>query len=279
MSSFTRKVAVVTGAGSGIGRALASGLAGRGARLAIADWDERGLHDTAELLRSRGTEVLPVTLDVSERDAVAAFAAQVAERFGVVHQVYNNAGIAGGALTIAETDYEAFERVLAVNLWGVVHGTKEFLPHLIASGDGHVVNVSSLNGFMAQPRLAPYITSKFAVRGFTEALRTEMLAARLPVAVTVVHPGGVRTNITRSAYGPGSAAIPAEHLKRVEVYERRLFRTSPEDAARIILRAVERKKPRVLIAQAHSVDRLVRLLPASYPRQVVSWGRRMFGEW
>ena len=279
MTGFAGKVAVVTGAGSGIGRALVLALAERGARLAIADWAEDGLRETEALLRARGADPLVARVDVADRAALSAFAARVAGHFGVVHQVYNNAGIAGGGPTIAETEYEAFEQVLAVNLWGVIHGTKAFLPHLIASGDGHVVNISSLNGFMAQPRLAPYVTSKFAVRGFTEALRTEMLAARLPVAVTVVHPGGVRTGITRSAYGPRGAPIPAEHLARVQVYERRLFRTSAEDAARIILNGVERRKGRVLIAQARAVDRLVRLLPESYPRLVVSWGRRMFGEW
>jgi NAD(P)-dependent dehydrogenase (short-subunit alcohol dehydrogenase family) len=279
VSSFTDKVAVVTGAGSGIGRALALGLAQRGARLAIADWDDGGLQATAERLRARGSQPLAVVVDVADRSAVAALAAHVVEHFGVVHQVYNNAGIAGVGASIADTDYAAFERVLGVNLWGVVHGTKEFLPHLIASGDGHVINVSSLNGFMAQPGLAPYITSKFAVRGFTEALRAEMLAARLPVAVTVVHPGGVRTNIARSAYGPGAGSMPAEHLDRIATYERKLFRTSADDAARIILTGVRRKKGRVLIAQARAVDRLVRLLPESYPRHVVAWGRRLFGEW
>src|SRR4051794_11400431 len=279
MSSFAGKVAVVTGAGSGIGRALAVGLAERGARLAIADWDANGLDDTAQQLLARGADTLSTRVDMSDRGAVAEWAADVARHFGVVHQIYNNAGIAAGGPLIAETDYDGFERVLAVNLWGVVHGTKEFLPHLVASGAGHVINVSSLNGFMAQPGLAPYVTSKFAVRGFTEALRTEMLAARLPVAVTVVHPGGVRTNIARSAYGHDVSTIPAEHLNRIATYERRLFKTSAEEAARIILTAVERKKGRVLIAQARAVDRLVRLLPESYPRHVVAWGRRLFGEW
>ncbi|WP_210505897.1 SDR family oxidoreductase [Naasia sp. SYSU D00057] len=279
MGGFAGKVVVVTGAGSGIGRALALALAERGARVAIADWFEDGLRETEALLRELGADPVVGVADVADRASVSAFADQVVERFGVVHQVYNNAGIAGGGPTIAETGYEAFEQVLAVNLWGVINGTKEFLPHLIASGDGHVVNVSSLNGFMAQPRLGPYITSKFAVRGFTEALRTEMLAARLPVAVTVVHPGGVRTGIARSAYGPQREPISAEHLQRVQVYERRLFRTSADDAARTILRGVERRKGRVLIAQARAIDRLVRLLPEWYPRVVVSWGRRMFGEW
>ncbi|WP_286276743.1 SDR family NAD(P)-dependent oxidoreductase [Naasia aerilata] len=270
---------MVTGAGSGIGRALADALAGHGARLAIADWDRSGLEETARLIETAGGEVLASRVDVSDRAAVAAFAREVVARFGVVHQVYNNAGIAGGGTTVAHTGYEAFERVLGVNLWGVIHGTKEFLPHLIASGDGHVVNVSSLNGFLAQPGLAPYVTSKFGVRGFTEALRTEMLAEGLPVAVTVVHPGGVRTNIARSAYGPGGADIPAEHLERVRVYEERLFRTPAEEAARLILAAVARKRGRVLIAQAAAVDRLVRLFPESYPRLVVTWGRRLFGSW
>ncbi len=276
MTYFTGKVAVVTGAGSGIGRALALGLAGRGARLAIADVDEPGLDATAAALRSNGAEVHSARLDVSDRSAVAGFAADVVSRFGVVHQVFNNAGITGGSQTILDMDYSVIERVLDVNLWGVIHGTKEFLPHIIASGDGHVVNISSLNGIMAQPRLGAYVASKFAVRGFTETLRTEMIAAGFPVAVTVVHPGGVKTNITRSGMEPGRE-LSAEEQRRRDVYEKKLFTTSADDAARIILEGVSRKKGRVLIGQATGIDRLVRFNPEGYPRTVVAWSKRTFG--
>ena len=275
MTYFTNKVAVVTGAGSGIGRALALGLAGRGARLAIADLNDAGLAETADLLRAQGAEVFSSRLNVSDRDAVAAFAKEVTAHFGVVHQIYNNAGIGGGAETINDTPYDTFEAVLAVNLWGVIHGTKEFLPHVIASGDGHVINISSLNGIMAQPRLGAYVASKFAVRGFTETLRTEMIAADLPVAVTVVHPGGVKTNIAKPP--DDASGLTPEARKRSEVYEKKLFKTTADAAAATILDGVARKKGRVLIGQATSVDRLVRLIPERYPALVVAWSKRTFG--
>jgi NAD(P)-dependent dehydrogenase (short-subunit alcohol dehydrogenase family) len=198
MSSVRGKVAVVTGAGSGIGRQLALELAKRGARLALSDVDEVGLGETADRAGALGAEVHTARLDVSDRAAVEAYATAVAERFGVVHQVYNNAGVAGGG-AVLDTDWAEYDRVLSINLFGVLHGTKAFLPHLVASGDGHVVNVSSLNGIMGQGRMTAYCTSKFGVRGFTESLRAELLAAGHPVQVSVVHPGGVRTNIATAA--------------------------------------------------------------------------------
>ncbi|TDN87728.1 SDR family NAD(P)-dependent oxidoreductase [Microbacterium sp. BK668] len=270
--SFEGKVAVVTGAGSGIGRALAVGLAARGARLAVSDIDAERLTATSAMLSRTGADVLAETLDVGDRVAVDAHAARVAEHFGVVHQLYNNAGIATASTFVDDTPVAEFERVFAVNLWGVIHGTQAFLPHLITSGDGHVVNVSSLNGFMAQPRMAPYVTSKFAVRGFTEALRTEMIGRGLPVAVTVVHPGGVRTNIASSV-----PARSADDRHRAAVYEQKLFRTSAEEAARQILDAVARRRGRVLIGQARRVDRLVRALPSAYPPLIAAWTKRTFG--
>lgn len=273
MTGFAGKVAVVTGAGSGIGRALALELGARGARLAISDIDSGRVARASALLRSSGVDVLAASLDVGDRDAMHAHAADVAAHFGVVHQLYSNAGIATRATFVDATPPEEYERILRVNLWGVIHGTQAFLPHLIASGDGHVVSVSSLNGFMAQPRMAPYVTSKFAVRGFTEALRTEMIAQNLPVAVTVVHPGGVRTNIAAAG-----AHLTADEARRAEIYDAKLFTTSAQDAARIIVRGVARKRGRVLIGQARGVDRLVRALPSIYPRLVVEWSRRTFGE-
>ncbi|GAB2634001.1 SDR family NAD(P)-dependent oxidoreductase [Streptomyces capparidis] len=282
MSSVTEKVAVVTGAGSGIGRALALGLARRGARLALSDVDERSLAGTAEAAERLGAPVLAARLDVADRDAVERHAAAVAGHYGTVHQIYNNAGIAGASTTVLDSDYAAFDRVLAVNLLGVVHGTKAFLPHLIASGDGHVVNVSSLNGFMAQARLSAYCASKFAVRGFTEALRAEMLLAGHPVRVTVVHPGGVRTNIATAALREAQRAgidVPASERARVRVYDEKLLRMPADKAAAIILRGVERGRPRVLVgSDARTVDLLVRLAPRRYPRLATRFERKVFGD-
>jgi NAD(P)-dependent dehydrogenase (short-subunit alcohol dehydrogenase family) len=154
MGSFDGKVAVVTGAGSGIGRELAISLARRGAHLAISDVNEEGLNGTAQRVGAIGEKPHLEVLDVSDRSAVQRYRSSVVAHHGTVHQIYNNAGVAGGAAAVVECDYEAYERVIAINLWGVINGTKEFLPHLIESGDGHVINISSLNGLMAQASMS-----------------------------------------------------------------------------------------------------------------------------
>ena len=281
-STFNQKVAVVTGAGSGIGRALAEGLAGRGARLALSDVNEAGLDEAAAAARALGATVHTARLDVSDRDAFGTYAQAVAGHYGVVHQVYNNAGIAGETRPLAESSYRVFDQVLGVNLWGVIYGTREFLPHLLASGDGHVVNISSLNGFLGQPSMTAYCTSKFGVRGFSEALRAEMHAGGHPVRVTVVHPGGVQTNISTAALagaGPLSAADRTRAERRARIYNEHLLKMPPADAARIILDGVAAGKERILVGRdAAATDVLVRALPALYSRLVAWWERRTFGE-
>jgi NAD(P)-dependent dehydrogenase (short-subunit alcohol dehydrogenase family) len=278
MSGFEGRVAAVTGAGSGIGRALAVALARRGAKLALSDVDEAGLAETARL--AQGAEVHQARLDVADRTAFEAYAAEVAAHYGRVNQVYNNAGIAFSR-TVLESEWSDYERVLGVNLWGVIHGTKAFLPHLIASGDGHVVNISSLNGFMAQGEMSHYVSSKFAVRGFTETLRMEMLAEGHPVRVTSVHPGGVKTNIADKALEAArdlGMEVTAEHEQRRRVYNEKLLRMSPDEAAEIILRGVERNRPRVLVGNdARLVDLMVRAFPAGYVRAVLASTKRLTG--
>ncbi|MEU6466560.1 SDR family oxidoreductase [Streptomyces sp. NPDC046976] len=282
MSTVTGKVAVVTGAGSGIGRSLAAELARRGARLALSDIDGSGLAETVAQVRSLGAEVHTARLDVSDRAAVESYATTVAEHFGVVHQVYNNAGIGGGGGSVLETDWSVYDRTIAINLFGVVHGTKAFLPHLIASGDGHVVNISSLNGIMAQPTLSAYCAAKFGVRGFTETLRTEMLAGRHPVRVSVVHPGGVRTNIATAALDAARGRgieIPARQLARARVYNDKLLKMPARQAATIILDGVEAGRPRILVGRdAQVADLLVRLFPRLSPKLTVLFERRLFGK-
>jgi NAD(P)-dependent dehydrogenase (short-subunit alcohol dehydrogenase family) len=280
MSTVRGKVAVVTGAASGIGRQLALELARRGARVAVSDVDDLGLGDTADRVKALGADVHAGHLDVSDRAAVQSYSAVVAGHFGVVHQVYNNAGIASLGGSVLDADWAAYDRTLAVNLFGVIHGTKAFLPHLIASGDGHVVNVSSLNGFMGQPSLADYCAAKFGVRGFTESLRGEMLAAGHPVQVSVVHPGGVRTNIATAGlrhadlHGGGATA---QTVARARTYNEKLLRMPAEQAARIVIDGVEGGKPRILVgSDAKAVDLLVRLVPRSYPRLTALVERRLF---
>jgi NAD(P)-dependent dehydrogenase (short-subunit alcohol dehydrogenase family) len=280
MSSLGGKVAVVTGAGSGIGRELAIGLARRGARVAISDVDEKGLNGTAERLTALEAKPHVDLLDVSDRSAVQTYASSVAAHYGVVHQIYNNAGVAGGAVPVVDCDYDTYERIIAINLWGVIHGTKEFLPYLIESREGHVVNVSSLNGIMAQASMSAYCTTKFAVRGFTESLRAELLSAGHPVCVTLVHPGGIKTNIATAAITEAErtgAEITEQQRQRAKAYNEKLLKMSPQRAARIILDGVEANRTRVLVGKdAKGVDLLVRLVPRYYHRLAMWWEQRTF---
>ncbi|MGZ4530573.1 MAG: SDR family NAD(P)-dependent oxidoreductase [Mycobacterium sp.] len=261
MQGFAGKVAVITGAGSGIGQALAVELARSGARLAISDIDIEGLAGTEEQLKAIGTPVKTDRLDVTEREAVLAYADAVNDHFGTVNQIYNNAGIAFNG-DVEVTAFKDIERVMDVDFWGVVNGTKAFLPHLIASGDGHVVNISSLFGLFAVPTQAAYNSAKFAVRGFTEALRQEMVLAKRPVKVTTVHPGGIKTNIARNMTATEGFDI-AEYAQSFD----RVARTSPQKAARIILNGVRKNKARVLVGpDAKVLDVVVRLTGAGYQR-------------
>ncbi|MGV0717429.1 SDR family NAD(P)-dependent oxidoreductase [Mycolicibacterium sp. XJ662] len=260
MEGFAGKVAVVTGAGSGIGQALAVELARSGAKLAISDVDTEGLASTEQQLKAIGAPVKADRLDVTEREAFELYAESVVDHFGIVNQVYNNAGIAYVG-DVEVTPYKDFERVMDVDFWGVVNGTKAFLPHLIASGDGHIVNVSSVFGIFSVPGQAAYNSAKFAVRGFTEALRQEMVAKKYPVKVTTVHPGGIKTAIMRNA----TAAEGVDREGLTKTFDTRLTITTPEKAAREILSAVRRNKPRVLVGpDAKVLDAIVRLTGSGY---------------
>jgi NAD(P)-dependent dehydrogenase (short-subunit alcohol dehydrogenase family) len=272
MSKVSNKVCVITGAGSGIGRELALELARRGARaVAISDVNDEGMAETARLVEAQvpSVAVHEQHLDVADRHAFIAYADTIAGEFGVVHQIYNNAGIASGK-TVLDASFEVYDKVIGINLFGVIHGTKVFLPHLIASGDGHVTNISSLNGFMAQDELSAYCATKFGVRGFTETLRIEMLRDKLPVKVTVVHPGGVKTNIATAGLQHAEALgyeVSEHERRRVQAYNEKLLRMPPAEAARIIIDGVERDKPRVLVGNdAKLVDLIVRSFPVSYTR-------------
>jgi NADP-dependent 3-hydroxy acid dehydrogenase YdfG len=260
MQGFAGKVAVVTGAGSGIGQALAVELARSGAKVAISDVNLEGLAHTEEQLKAIGASFKSDRLDVTEREAFLAYADGVKEHFGKVNQIYNNAGIAfTGDVEVSQ--FKDIERVMDVDFWGVVNGTKAFLPHLIASGDGHVVNVSSVFGLFSVPGQAAYNAAKFAVRGFTEALRQEMGAAGHPVAVTTVHPGGIKTAIARNA----TAAEGLDPEQLAKLFDKRLARTSPQRAAKVILDAVRKKKARVLVGtDAKLLDVMVRVAGPYY---------------
>src|SRR3954464_11093959 len=219
MDGFAGKVAVVTGAGSGIGQALAIELGRSGARGGVSDVNTESLAATEERLKSIGAQVKADRLDVTEREAFELYADAVKEHFGKVNQIYNNAGIAfAGDIEVSQ--FKDIEKVMDVDFWGVVNGTKAFLPHLIASGDGHVVNVSSIFGLFAVPGQGSYNAAKFAVRGFTEALRQEMVAAGHPVGVTTVHPGGIKTAIARNA----TAVEGLDPEQLAKLFDKRLAR-------------------------------------------------------
>lgn len=250
---------MVTGAASGIGRALSVELARRGAKLAISDIDADGLAETKRLVEAAGGQVKADRLDVAEEQAVFQYADEVKAHFGVVHQVYNNAGIAFVG-DFEKSAIKDIERVVDIDFWGVVYGTKAFLPHLVASGDGHVVNVSSVFGLFSVPSQSAYNAAKFAVRGFTDALRQELRAARRPVKVTAVHPGGIKTNIANNAHFDEryDGASAARLFQRIAL-------TTPERAANIILGAVSKNRARVLVGpDAKFLDLFVRATGSWY---------------
>ena len=261
MKTLDGKVVVITGAGSGIGRALALNAAAKGAILVLSDVDEVGLLETAEHARTQtAREIRTDKLDVRDRDEMASYAASVKEQFGRVNVVVNNAGVALHG-DFAEMSYEQFEWIMDVNFWGVVNGTKEFLPHLIESGDGHVVNISSLFGLMGMPGQSAYNSSKFAVRGFTEALRLEMLVAKHPVEVSCVHPGGIKTAIARNAHTTASH----DPASVAELFDKKLAKTTAEKAAQVIIDGVLAGRPRIVVGMdAKFLDRWVRLVGPRY---------------
>ena len=261
MEGFGGKVAAVTGAGSGIGRALALELARSGARLAISDVDVDGLASTENLIRKVGADVRADRLDVTEREAFIAYADTVKAHFGTVNQIYNIAGIAFlGDVEVSQ--FKDIEKVMDVDFWGVVNGTKAFLPHLVASGDGHVINMSSMFGLFGVPGQAAYNSAKFAVRGFTEALRQEMALAGHRVGVTAVHPGYVKTAIARNA----GSVDGIDREAGIQVFDKVAI-TSAHRAARTILKGVRKNHARVLVGlDARAFDLLVRAFPAGYQR-------------
>jgi butyryl-CoA dehydrogenase len=276
MKAFDGRVAAITGAGSGIGRALAIELARRGAHLALCDVDEPGLADTVARCEgaASGVKVTAERVDVADRDAVHAWADRVVEQHGTVNLVVNNAGVALGA-TVEGVSYDDFTWLMGVNFWGVVHGTKAFLPHLKAAGDGHIVNLSSVFGLVSVPSQSAYNAAKFAVRGFTDALRMELAIEGAGVSCTTVHPGGVKTNIARNArIDPSVAAVGGDPHESADGFDK-IAMTTADKAARQILTAVERDQRRVLVGPDAKLLDLGSRLPAGlYQRVVVAGGRR-----
>lgn len=281
MKSFKNKVATVTGAGSGIGQALAIALAKHGCHLALSDISEAGLAKTVELLAPYSVKVSTQKVDVAKRDEVATWAKAVVDEHGQVNLIFNNAGVAIGS-TAEGVSYEDLEWLIGINFWGVVYGTKEFLPYLKQSGDGHIINISSMFGLTAQPTQSAYNASKFAVRGFTESLRQELDMQNAGVSATCVHPGGIRTNIAKAARMNNSVqSLGMDPLKSQDAFDK-LLRTPADDAAQQILEAVRKDRRRLLIgADAKAVDVIQRILPQGYQKifaAATAWQTRLLNK-
>ncbi len=253
MKNFENKVVVITGAGSGIGRALALAFKKLGAKLAINDNNEAALLETVDLLDGPGNAFYRA-FDVADKEAFYEFANKVITHYGRVDLVINNAGVAIFKLTAAEVSIEDYEWIMGVNLWGMMYGSLAFLPHLRKQTESGIVNVSSVFGILGFPYQAAYCTTKFGIRGFTESLALEERVLKTGVTVTAVHPGGIKTNIARSArYADDENAI-----KQAET----LFITTPEKAAETIIAGIRRKKMRVLVGpDAKLLYFLTRLSP------------------
>lgn len=264
MKTLNQKVVVITGAGSGIGRALAISAAERGASVAISDWNQEGLDETVKLTGASPGRILARQVDVRSDDAVNDFAATVEREMGGAHVVVNNAGVSLSD-SVGKMKREDFAWLMDINFWGVVRGTEAFLPQLKRRDEGHIVNVSSVFGLIGVPRQSAYNASKFAVRGFTEALAQELAGSR--VKVSVVCPGGVRTGIVangRHYENTSGAPTTTEELSK---HFARVAGTSPRKAADTIWSGVERDLPRILVGpDASFIEAMVRIFPTRYPR-------------
>lgn len=279
MKRLDGRIVAVTGAGSGIGRALAAEFASRGSDVALCDVDENGLRETTGAVERRGRRATAHVVDVADRIEVQQWAEKVVADHGAVHVIVNNAGVALGA-DVETMSYEDLEWLMGVNFWGVVHGTKAFLPHLRAAGSGHIVNVSSVFGLMGIPSQSAYNAAKFAVRGFTEALRIELDRDGGSVSCTTVHPGGIKTNIARNGrFDDATVERFGRDPDKLISAADRLFMTTPEKAARIIVDGVQRNRRRVFIGPDAQVFKAMSHLPPGVYQNVIggllSLGKRL----
>lgn len=270
MKSLKDKVVVITGAGSGIGRALAVDIARRGGLLALSDVNDAGLAETVELAERAGAPAVRADrLDVADREAFRAYADQVLTHFGRVNVVVNNAGVALNG-RIEDLEWDDIDWIIGIDFWGVVHGTKFFLPALIESGDAHIVNISSLFGLVSMPDQGFYNAAKYAVRGFTEALREEMLIDGHRVGVTAVHPGGIKTAVARSA----RYSAKDDAARTAKFFDEKLAKMPPERAAEIIVKGILKNQARVLVGlDAHLIHNFGKFTGSRY-QDIVALGAK-----
>lgn len=269
-------VALITGAASGIGAALAQSLARRGMDLALVDREAAGLQSTADATSALGVRCSVHRTDLADRDAIAALPAQVLAIHRGLSVLVNNAGIAVGG-NFLQVDEADFDRLMAINFDAVVRMTRAFLPTLQAQPAAQLVNISSIFGIVAPPGQTAYCASKFAVRGFSESLRHELEMAGSTVGVTVVHPGGVRTSIAENATPPRDAT-PAL-LAQQKVAWQRMLKMPAAEAGDIIARAIERRSPRVLVGEdAKQAALLQRIFPVGYMKLMAAGIRRRLAQ-
>ena len=266
MKNFKNKVAAITGAGSGMGQQLAVLLAKAGCHLSLSDVNEKGLAETVELVKPYNVRVTSQKVNVADRDQMKQWAEATVQNHGSVNMIFNNAGVALGS-TVEGASYEDLEWIMGINYWGVVYGTKEFLPYIKKSGEGHIINTSSLFGLTAQPTQSAYNSSKFAVRGFTESLRQELDLEKCGVSALCVHPGGIRTNIANDARMNDSLRSLGMNPEKSAKAFNKLLRMPAEEAAQQILDAVLKDKRRLLIGNdAKTLDIIQRILPTGYQK-------------
>lgn len=275
MKNLENKKAAITGAASGIGRATALKLASCGCDLALSDMNEEGLNETAQLLGKYGVNVSTHMLDVSDRTAIYQFADDVIERHKSVNIIINNAGVNLTA-RVSQMEIADFEWLMNINFWGVINGTQAFLPYLEESGEGHIVNISSLFGLLSMPTQSAYNASKFAVRGFNESLKMELDMYGSNVSLTSVHPGGIKTNIINNSKIVTAEGIFQNKEKAVKIMEKQ-FMTTPEQAAEKIVNGIKKNKRRVLIGRdATMLDYIQRFFPTAYQKFIVFNSKKSF---
>jgi len=272
-TDLRESITAITGAGSGIGRCLALECAKHGGDVAISDINLPNLQTTHDKIKALypQTRVLVHELDIANKNAVFKWADDVVAHFGSVNVIINNAGV-GLSATVESTSYEDFEWLMNINFWGAVHGCKAFLPHLKKSPWGHIVNVSSLFGLIGTPNTSAYNSAKFALRGFSESLRIELMMSHKQVNVSCVHPGGIKTNIANASRDGGDKVGSDAHMSEQERqtnFNEKMAKTTAERAAQIIINGILKKQPRILVGtDAKLLDLLQRFLPVKYQHVV-----------
>ena len=262
MESFKGKIVVITGAGSGIGKSLALEFGKLGAKLALNDYNHEGLSETCQILQKDGyDQIYFETFDVSDNNDFLRFAENIKNKWGNAHVIINNAGIAGGTKPSFITPLSEYKKVMEINFFGVLNGTKAFLPQLVANNEGAIVNLSSVMGLIGYPSLSDYCASKFAIRGYTESLALEFHSS--PISIHCVHPGGINTNINESKLNND---VNNDRIAR------KLLITPPELMAKRIIKGIVRSEPRIVFGNQTNPVRLVSLLPKKFANNLI-WKR------